>query len=119
MISGTHSLLAKGTIETYRTDYRKLLERTKKALPKVKLIIMEPYAVKGVKAVDEKWYPAFNDYQRAAKEIALEFNAVFIPLQTIFDKAQESAPWLLLDNRRGSPKRSRGRADCTSLATSR
>jgi len=82
----------KGTIETYRTDYRKLLERTKKALPKVKPIIMEPYAVKGVKAVDEKWYPAFNDYQRAAKEIALGFNAVFIPLQTIFDKAQESAP---------------------------
>jgi len=82
----------KGTIETYRTDYRKLLERTKKALPNVQLIIMEPYAVKGVKAVDEKWYPAFNDYQRAAKEIAQEFNAVFIPLQTIFDKAQQSAP---------------------------
>ncbi len=82
----------KGTIETYQTDYRKLLARTKKALPDVKLIIIEPYAVKGVKAVDEKWYPAFDDYRKAAKDIALEFQATFIPLQSIFDKALEAAP---------------------------
>lgn len=82
----------KGTIETYRTDYRKLLDRTLKALPDVKLIIMEPYAVKGVKAVDDKWYPAFDEYRNAAKEIATEFHAVFIPLQTIFEKAMETAP---------------------------
>ena len=47
-----------------------LLERTKKALPNVKLIICEPFAVKGVKAVDEKWYPEFYDYQKAARDIA-------------------------------------------------
>lgn len=81
-----------GTIETYRTDYKKLLERTKKALPKVKLIIMEPYAITGVKAVDDKWYPAFDTYRQAAKEIAGEFGAVFIPLQAIFNKALEVAP---------------------------
>lgn len=82
----------KGTIETYHTDYKKLLERTKKALPDVKLIVMEPYAIKGVKAVDDKWFPAFDQYQKAAREIALEFNAAFIPLQTIFNKALEAAP---------------------------
>jgi hypothetical protein len=37
-----------GTIETYRTDYKKLIDRTKQALPDVKLIICEPYAVNGV-----------------------------------------------------------------------
>ncbi|WP_431213769.1 SGNH/GDSL hydrolase family protein [Puia sp. P3] len=82
----------KGTIETYRTDYRKLLDRTMKALPAVRLILMEPYAVKDVKAVDEKWYPAFDEYRMAAKEIASEYKAVFIPLQSIFDKAEEKAP---------------------------
>lgn len=82
----------KGTIETYRKDYRKLLERTLKALPDVKLIIMEPYAVKGVKAVDDKWYPAFDEYRKAAKDISQEFHATFIPLQSIFDKALEAAP---------------------------
>jgi lysophospholipase L1-like esterase len=82
----------KGTIETYRTDYQKLLQRTRKALPNVKLIIMEPYAVKGVKAVDEKWYPAFDGYRKVAKDMAREFSATFIPLQTVFDKALETAP---------------------------
>jgi lysophospholipase L1-like esterase len=81
-----------GTIKTYRDDYKALLDRTKQALPDVKLIIGEPYAVIGVKAVDDKWYPAFNDYRRAAREIAESFGAVFIPYQEIYDKAQKSAP---------------------------
>lgn len=81
-----------GTIETYRTDYKKLIERTKQSLPDVRLIIMEPYAIKGVKAVDEKWFPAFDEYRQAAKAIATEFGATFIPLQSIFEKAIETAP---------------------------
>lgn len=81
-----------GTIKTYRDDYKALLDRTKQALPDVKLIIGEPYAVIGVKAVDDKWYPAFNDYRQAAREIADSFGAVFIPYQEIYDKAQKTAP---------------------------
>lgn len=82
----------KGTIYTYRDDLTALLNRTRQALPGVKLIIGEPFAVSGIKAVDEKWYPAFNDYRAAAKDIASSFGAVFIPYQSIFDKAQKEAP---------------------------
>jgi lysophospholipase L1-like esterase len=81
-----------GTVEIYRKDYITLLERTKKALPNIKLIICEPFAVSGVKAVDEKWYPEFYDYQKAAREIAEQFGAVFIPFQKIYDEAQKKAP---------------------------
>jgi len=81
-----------GTIKTYRDDYKALLDRTLQQLPDVKLIIGEPYAVKGIKAVDDKWYPAFNDYRQAAREIAGSFNATFIPYQEIYDKARKSAP---------------------------
>jgi lysophospholipase L1-like esterase len=89
-----HTVLGRydGTIETYRKDYRALLDRTKQKLPDVKLIIGEPYAVNGIKAVDDKWYPAFNDYRAAAKEIADSYGAVFIPYQAIYDKAQKEAP---------------------------
>jgi len=89
-----HTLTGKytGTIETYRTDFDKLLDRTKQKLPELKLIIGEPYAVTGVKAVDEKWYPAFNDYRAAARELADKYGAVFIPYQAIYDKAIKSAP---------------------------
>jgi lysophospholipase L1-like esterase len=82
----------KGTIKTYRDDYKTLLDRTKQTLPDVKLIIGEPYAVIGVKAVDEKWYPGFDEYRKAAREIAASYDAVFIPYQSIYDKAQKLAP---------------------------
>lgn len=81
-----------GTVEKYKNDYIALLERTKKALPNVKLIICEPYAVRGVKAVDDKWYPEFYDYQKAARDIAAQFGATFIPFQKIYDEAQKRAP---------------------------
>jgi lysophospholipase L1-like esterase len=81
-----------GTIEIYRNDYIALLERTKKALPGVKLIICEPFAVPGVQAVDDKWYPEFYSYQKAAREIAEQFGATFIPYQKIYDEAQKDAP---------------------------
>ncbi|MDB5114586.1 MAG: lysophospholipase [Mucilaginibacter sp.] len=81
-----------GTIETYIADYKKLLERTKQALPDVKLIICEPYAVKGVKAVDDKWYPTFDLFRKAAKDMSDQYNAPFVPYQAAYDKAIQLAP---------------------------
>jgi len=81
-----------GTVEVYRRDYIALLERTRKALPGVKLIIGEPFGVRGVKAVDDKWYPEFYEYQKAAREISTQFGATFIPYQAVYDEAQKRAP---------------------------
>jgi lysophospholipase L1-like esterase len=81
-----------GTIDIYRNDFTALLERTKKALPEVQLVICEPYAVPGVKAVDEKWYPDFYEYQKAAREIAGQFGAIFVPFQAVFDEGIKRAP---------------------------
>src|SRR5690606_9894991 len=84
-----HTLISgyTGTIQVYRDDYRKLLDRTLTALPNVKLIIGEPFAVNNVQAVNDTWFPEFNEYRRAAQEIAKEYQAVFIPYQHIFDEA--------------------------------
>ncbi|WP_187262077.1 SGNH/GDSL hydrolase family protein [Pontibacter beigongshangensis] len=89
-----HSLVRdyKGTIKTYRDDYRALLDRTKQQLPDVRLIIGEPFAVPGIKSVDDTWFPAFNEYRQAAREIAANYGAGFIPYQSVFDKAQKTAP---------------------------
>ena len=81
-----------GTIETYRNDYKKLLDRTKQALPDVKIIIGEPFALKDVKAVDASWYPAFDAYRQAAEDTANEYGAVFVPYQKVMDEAVKVAP---------------------------
>ncbi len=88
MIDGKYN----GTVETYENDLRQLLMVTKKMLPDVKLVICEPFAVLGCSAVDEKWFPDFNNYRNSAKKLATEFNAVFIPYHTIFDEAKKYAP---------------------------
>ena len=81
-----------GTVEIYRRDFIALLERTKKTLPDVKLVICEPFAIPGVKAVDEKWFPEFYGYQKAAREISDMFGATFIPFQKVFDDGIKEAP---------------------------
>ena len=81
-----------GTLETYRNDFTALLTRTKEKLPDVKLIVGEPFAVAGVKAVDDQWFPRFNEYQAAAREVATKFDAILIPFQNVFDKAAKVAP---------------------------
>lgn len=81
-----------GTIATYITDYKKLLDRTKAALPGVKIIIGEPFAMIGTKAVDAKWYPTFDLFRKAARDIATGYGLPFIPYQTIFNNALKQAP---------------------------
>ncbi len=88
-----HTLLNgyKGTVETYHTDYIKLLDRTKQALPDVKLIIGEPFFVNGIRPEEAQWHPAIEEYQKAAKEIADTYHAAFIPYQSIFNEAVKAA----------------------------
>jgi len=83
---------AENTPERYKDQYRQLMELTLEKLPGVKVIIGEPFGLKNVRWVTDDWYPEFPKYQQAAKEIAAEFDAVFLPYQSIFDKAEERAP---------------------------
>ena len=80
-----------GTVKTYEDDFHALLERTKKALPKVQLVICEPFVLK-CGAVNEKWFPEFDKYRAAAKKLAEAHHAVFVPFQSMFDEAVKYAP---------------------------
>lgn len=77
----------KGTVENYYTDYKALIERTQKALPDVKIVICEPFALRGNKAVTDAWYPAFDTYRKAANDVADQYNLPFVAYQEAFDKA--------------------------------
>ena len=78
----------KGTVEVYEGDFRKLLDKTLKTLPEIKLILAEPFVLKGGSAIQEgEWFPKFEAYQKACSKIAKEYKTAFIPLQKIFDRA--------------------------------
>ena len=85
-----------GTVQKYESDYRALLQRTRQALPHVKLIICEPFVLR-TGAVTDKWFPEFDSYRAVARQVAKDFRATFIPYQTMFNEALKYAPpnrWL-------------------------
>lgn len=81
-----------GDARKYEQEYREILQQTKQTLPNVKLIIGEPYAVKGSRQKIDDWYPQFNEYRLVARKIATEFEAAFIPYQGVYEKAAKTAP---------------------------
>jgi lysophospholipase L1-like esterase len=81
----------KGTLETYEKDYRALIKQTKSALPNVKLVICEPFALTAGK-VNEKWFPRYDAYRAVAKRLADDSGAAFVPFQSMFEAASRIAP---------------------------
>lgn len=79
----------KGDPEKYETDLRELLTRIREGLPGVRLIVMEPYAIAGIREKTDSFLPGFRTYQPVTKRVAEEFEAVFVPLQEHFDRAGE------------------------------
>lgn len=79
-----------GTVEIYERDYHTLVERTRKALPRVKLIICEPFVLR-CGAVNDQWFPEFDRYRAAARRVADRHQATFVPFQTMFDEAVKYA----------------------------
>ena len=80
-----------GTVKVYQDDFRRLLARTRTALPNVKLVIGEPFAVAGGTAINEKWNE-FDGYREVAHQLAEEFDAAWVPYHTIFNDALVHAP---------------------------
>jgi lysophospholipase L1-like esterase len=80
-----------GTVEGYERDYMALLERTRGALPDVKLVVCEPFVLR-CGAITDDWFPAFDGYRAAAARVARAHGATWVPFQTMFDEAVKYAP---------------------------
>jgi len=88
-------------IERYEKIYSMLIEDTKKVLPNVKIILLEPFFLKGT-ATEEKYdsFLQIKDYAKVVKRLAEKYDLPFIPLQEKFDevaKKYEDTTQFLLD----------------------
>ena len=75
----------------YARDYRKLLEWTRRELPEVRLVLCEPFTLVAGN-VTPAWREDLAPRQQAVRQLAREFDAVFVPLQQVFDDACKKAP---------------------------
>lgn len=83
-------------VPRYEMIYRMMLEWTKKELPEVKFVLIEPFVLLS-EVVEESWLDEIKARRAVVKKLAEEFDAVFIPAQSLFDEALKQAPstyWL-------------------------
>ena len=67
--------------ERYKAVYEMMLSYTKEKLPKVQLILCEPFALQcGV--VTEEWMDEVCQRQQIVRQLAKDFSAVFAPFQS-------------------------------------
>ena len=79
----------------YEADYREILTKCRMQNPHLKLILLEPFAYVEIQQ-NTGSSPAvrkaiLQSERKAVRRLAEEFNAVFVPLQEIFDKAAQTA----------------------------
>ncbi len=73
-------------LERFEAVYRMLIKDTKKALPNIKFILLEPFIQKG-EATEEKYdeFLIALEYAKIVKKLAQEFDIPFVSLQKPLD----------------------------------
>lgn len=85
--------------EKYFKVYSMLIEEVKEALPDIKIMILEPFLLKGT-ATEANWDIFRAEVEKRAKKaklVADKFDLPFVPLMNIFDEAAKNTPtncWL-------------------------
>jgi lysophospholipase L1-like esterase len=80
-----------GTVASYESGYKALLEETLEKLPGVQIAVCEPFVLR-CGAVNDKWFPEFTNRLEAARRVAAELSLVRVPFQEMFDEAIKVAP---------------------------
>jgi len=75
-----------GSVEDYEQGFAKLLADTQSALPDTRIVICEPFVLR-CGAVNDKWFPEFDERRAAAKRVAAAANTTWVPFQSMFDNA--------------------------------
>ena len=85
-------------IKRFEKVYRAIIEETLERLPKIQIILCEPFVLEGTatkEAFDK--FCAVKEYAKVVKRLAKEYGLYFLPLQEILDekaKAYSAKYWL-------------------------
>jgi len=74
------------SVPKYERVYRELLAEVREALPQVRFVLGEPFVLKCGELVTDDWIVEIDQRRSVVAGLASEFDATFIPFQSIFDE---------------------------------
>lgn len=91
--------------DKFEMVYGLMIEELQKALPDLKIMILEPFVLPGSATITDEEHPGRWEHftsecvlrRKAAKRVAEKYGLLFVPLQDMLTKANEDAPmdyWL-------------------------
>jgi lysophospholipase L1-like esterase len=80
-----------GSVADYEQQLLALLNRTRDALPQTRIVVCEPFVLR-CGAVNERWFPEFDERRAACWRVAQQASCTVVPFQEMFDKATTEAP---------------------------
>jgi len=84
--------------EQYQAMFHKILSETRQSLPYIRLVLCEPFLLL-TGEVTREWSADITRRQDYVRDLADEFNAVFVPFQSALDQAtQQVSPGQLLED---------------------
>lgn len=87
-----HELWDNGVdLERFERIYDMIIQDTLKRLPAVKIIIMEPFTLKGY-ATAENWqlFSTVYNYAEISEKLAQKYNLPFVKIQSVLDSVNEN-----------------------------
>lgn len=91
--------LPEGATDRFERAYRHLLDETKEVLPDTGLVLCEPFLLPAetLTPIWEEFRGLIDEYRGITRELAAQYDAVFVELQAPFDRAAQrtcAADWL-------------------------
>ena len=99
ILIGINDTAAETPVEEFEAAYNSLLEQTKAALPNVRLVLCEPFALLPRESDGRAnvWETNARERARVVEKLAGKYRAPFVRFQKVFDDARKRAPaeyWL-------------------------
>jgi len=78
-----------GFTDRFERTYHHLLAETKEVLPDTKIVLCEPFILRTTSTEEhfEQWKDIISNYQQSVRKLAQQYDAIFVPLQDVFDAA--------------------------------
>lgn len=76
--------------DEFKNSYKKMLDKIFKKLPNVKVMLLEPFFLKGAGTKDNfSQFKKVFKFAKIVKELSKEYGLIFVPLQKEFDKEEK------------------------------